>query len=64
MNKRKNLEKISSKYIVQLIIEYIDNDNWKMKLFKYSKYFQKIFQLKLINYQIKFFHQKGIYFYK
>ena len=64
MNKRKNLEKISSKYIVQLIIEYIDNDNWKMKLFKYSKYFQKIFQLKLIDYQIKFFHQKGIDFYK
>ena len=49
------LKQIKSKTILKNIFNYISNDDIKMNLFKYSNYFQKIFELDLYDYQNKYF---------
>ena len=45
------LEKISSKYILESIFNYIRDEKYKLKLFINSKLFQKKLNLNLIDYQ-------------
>ena len=45
------LARINSNYILKDIFTFIRSKNFKLKLFVYSKYFQKKLDLKLINYQ-------------
>ena len=54
MNNKYILKKIKSKYIYEIIFDYIKHENFKYKLFNYSKYFQNILGLKLIDYKEKF----------
>jgi len=54
MNNKSLLKKIKSKYIYKIIFDYIDNENFKFKIFNYSKYFQNILGLKLFDYKEKF----------
>ena len=67
MNNKSLLKKIKSKYIYKIIFDYIDNENFKFKLFNYSKYFQNILILKLFDYKEKYFDNLDInlneYFY-
>ena len=67
MNNKSILKKIKSKYIYKIIFDYINNENFKFKLFNYSKYFQNILGLKLFDYKEKFFDNLDInlneYFY-
>ena len=60
MNNKYILKKIKSKYIYELIFDYIKNENFKFKLFNYSKYFQNILGLKLFDYKEKFFDNLDI----
>ena len=53
-------EKIKSKYIAIYIFDYIEDENFLLKLFKYSKSFQKSFNLKLSDYKEKYICQKLI----
>ena len=54
------LNKIKSSKIIQNIFNYIeDNNNLKLKLFFYSKSFQKKFKIRLIDYKVKFFDKIG-----
>ena len=54
MNKKSILKRIKSKYIYNIIFDYINNENFKLKLFNYSKYFQNILGLNLFDYKEKF----------
>ena len=57
------LKRISSKYILRLIPEYIKDENFMLKLFAYSKYFQKKLGLELsdyINKHIERFEKLGL----
>ena len=47
---KKFFDKILSKYICEKIFDYIDDENFKYKLFKYSKFNQKRFDIKLLDY--------------
>ena len=51
MEKKSILEKIKSKYILENIFDYVKDENFKFKLFVYSKRFQKKFDLKLLDYK-------------
>ena len=51
MEKESILEKIKSKYNLENIFDYIKDENFKFKLFVYSKRFQKKFDLKLLDYK-------------
>ena len=62
MFKKRFLEKISSKYILQTIFNYVKNPNFKMKLFMYSKSFQKRLELNLEDYKENYIKQSGINF--
>jgi len=44
---------IKSKYCFEIIFSYIKNDNFKYRLFLYSKYFQRHFGIEINNYKIK-----------
>ena len=57
MQKKSLLEKIRSKYTFQNIFTFIKgyNDNLPYKLFFYSKLFQNKLEIKLIDYQEKYF---------
>ena len=48
------LDKIKSNYIVDKIFEYIKINNFKLKLFLYSKYYQKKYGI-INNYQEEWF---------
>ena len=54
------MEKIKSKFILQIIMTYIRDDNIKLKLFMYSKKYQNKFGIQLFNYQKKYFDIIGI----
>ena len=57
------IKRISSKYIIRLIPEYIKDENFMLKLFAYSKYFQKKLGLELsdyINKHIERFEKLGL----
>ena len=56
------LARINSNYILKDIFTFIRSKNFKLKLFVYSKYFQKKLDLKLINYQEHYLDQFGMKF--
>ena len=59
----KLLERISSKYILRLVLEYIKDENFLFKFFIYSKYFQKKLGIDLsdyINKHIERFEKLGL----
>jgi len=60
MNNKSILKKIKSKYIYKIIFDYINNENFKFKLFNYSKYFKNILGLKLFDYKEKYFNSLDI----
>ena len=51
------LSKIQSNYILKDIFAYIPGKAFELKLFFYSKYFQKRMDLKLVNYQESYLNQ-------
>ena len=51
MEKKSILEKLKSKYTFELIFKFIKDENYKYKLFIYSKLFQKKLLFDLFNYQ-------------
>ena len=54
------LIKIKSKYISDIIFDYIKNENYKMNLFKYSKIWQKKLNIEIYNYQKNYFEKFGL----
>ena len=48
------MENIKSKYVAQQICSFINDDNFLLKLFAYSKSYQAKFNINLINYQKKY----------
>ena len=57
------LKRISSKYILRLISDYIKDENFVFKFFVYSKYFQKKIGIELsdyINKYIEHFERLGL----
>ena len=48
------MENINSKYILQQICSFINDENFLLKLFSYSKSYQAKFNMNLINYQKKY----------
>ena len=55
MEPKKLLSKINSTYILKRIFTYIEDNNFKFKLFSYSNLFQKKMNIKLFNYQELYF---------
>ena len=55
-------EKINSKYIYQIIFSYIKIKSYKLNLFKYSKKYQKKFEIKLIDYIKEYLSNQNISF--
>ena len=53
-------DKIKSKYIQNKIFEYIKNENFKFKLFLYSKKFQKKLELEPIDFKERYVIQSKI----
>ena len=61
MKKDFNLSKIKSKHIFNQIFDFIKDDNFKLNLLKYSKYFQKLFDINIFNYQSAYFKKTNFY---
>ena len=55
MESRKLLSKIKSTYILERIFTYIEDNKFKLKLFTFSKSFQKKLNIELYNYQEIYF---------
>ena len=55
------LNKIKSEKILIDIISYIKEENWKLKLFAYSKHFKNLLKIQLEDYQERFLMKKNIY---
>lgn len=62
MENESMLEKINSIYIHEKIYEYIKDVNFKHKLFKHSKHYQKILELDNSSYKEKYIFQTKINF--
>ena len=60
MIKNRILERISSKFIIQTIFNYIEDTKFKLKLINYSKSFQKKLDINLINYMEEHIKYVGI----
>ena len=61
INIKQILDKISSKYILKGIFDYIDEDVYfKLKLFIHSNSFQKKLDINIFKYQEKYFKNKGL----
>ena len=60
MKKKLLLEKIKTKYILENIFHYIEDDDFKLRLFFYSKSFQNKLELKLIDFQRVYFRKFDI----
>ena len=54
MNSKIKLGKIKSKYLIEEIFKYIDKENFKYKLFSYSKQFQTQLCIGLYDYQERY----------
>ena len=54
------LSKIQSNYILKDIFQFISGKDLELKLFFYSKYFQKRMNLKLVYYQERYLNQFGM----
>ena len=57
MKKMNLINKIKSKYILGALLNYINDDKFKMKLFAYSKLFQKKFNFSISDYEIEFLNK-------
>ena len=57
------LEQINSDYLLINLFEYIEDENYKMKLFVHSKLFQKRLKINLYDYKLEFFDSKSKNFY-
>ena len=55
MDKESLLNKLSSKYIINIIQSYIDDENFLYKLITYSKFWQKRLDIQSIDYQNRFY---------
>ena len=55
MEKKSLLKKIKSKFILNYISEFINGNNIKLNLFKYSKLFQKLLNITIYDYQFAYF---------
>ena len=53
------LKEIKSKFIINTIIDYIKEDK-KLQIFSFSKYYQEILGIKLLDYQQQYFNRKRI----
>ena len=53
-----SLEIIKSKYVIDNIISYINEEAFFLKLIKYSKYFKKKYNIQLLNYKEKYIEGK------
>ena len=62
MESKRKLERIRCVFLVKEIFNYIKDKNYKFKLFKYSKSFQKKFDIDLIDYQEQYINKLGINF--
>ena len=60
MEKKKFLSKIKSSLVLIAITNYIKDIKFLMKLFNFSKYFQKKIGLNLFDYQEKYYFKSGI----
>ena len=60
MKKNKILEKLKPLSFIKSIFNYVKYDNFKLKLFTYSKFFQKKLNIQLIDYQEKYINRFGI----
>ena len=56
----KGLNKMSSKYLIDIIFNYIKDDNFKYKLFIHSKKYRKLLDLSSNDYQVKSITKTGI----
>ena len=66
MNEKSLLSRINSKYVLQIILSYIDygNKNFSLKLFKYSKKFREKLDITLFDYQEKIINDNCISLHK
>ena len=62
MKKNKIIEQLKPLSLLNFIFNYVKDDNLKLKLFTYSKFFQKKFSIQLIDYQERYINQLGINF--
>ena len=60
--KGKSLKNINSKFILENIFDFISDKNYEYKLFSYSKYFQKICDIKLFDYKERYYNKLGVKF--
>ena len=58
------LQRIKSFYICKRLFGFIDDPNFKLKLFSYSKYMQEKFNLSLLNYKVENISQMKLNFQK
>ena len=58
MEKKSILEKIKSNYIFKSILFYIQDQNFYLKLFKYSKSLQKKINIELFDYQLDYCNKR------
>ena len=61
MDENITMKKISSKYIIQIILSYIKDKNWIYNLFIYSKYYQKELNFQKIDYK-ELYYEKRIHY--
>ena len=61
MQKDINLSKIKSKQILNHIFDFTKDINFKLNLFKYSKYFHNILNISIFNYQNAYFKKTNFY---
>ena len=59
MKKQELIKRIKPTYIINYIFKYIKDNNLKLKLFIYSKYFQNKLNIKLIDYKEKYIDSIG-----
>ena len=62
MIKNKIIVKLKPLLLIKTISNYIKDEDFIFKLFKYSKSIQKKLDIHLIDYQVRFINKKGIDF--
>ena len=58
-NSKLLLEKIKSKFILKTILSYIRDENFELKLFKYSNFYKDKLDIQLFDYQNIFFNKSS-----
>ena len=60
MLKKKILEHITPNLLREIIFNYVQDNNLILKIFSYSKFYQEILNIQLIDYQVSYIDQLGI----